>query len=101
MIGAKVEGVDFVVANTDAEAVHPEPHPGGGCTDNTITLKTDVILTGVMKRLINSNVTLQSDPGQTYTISGKNLYRPLFVKSGTVTIRNLKLNLLISSWAPM
>ena len=66
-------------------------HPGGGCIGNLIVLKTDVTLTGVMKRLIDSNLTLQSD-ATTRTISGNNTYRPLFVKSGTVTIRNLNLN---------
>ena len=66
-------------------------HPGGGCTNNTITLTTDVTVTGVMTRLIDSNVTLQSD-ATTRTISGGNSYRPLFVKSGTVTIKNLNLD---------
>ncbi len=65
-------------------------HPGGGCTNNTITLATDVTLTGVMKRLIDSNLTLQSDATRR-TLGGGNLYRPLFVKSGTVVIRNLNL----------
>lgn len=65
-------------------------HPGGGCTNNTITLATDVTLTRVMKRLIDSNLTLQSDATRR-TLSGDNLHRPLFVKSGTVVIRNLNL----------
>ncbi|MFZ1829627.1 MAG: hypothetical protein WAW42_12910, partial [Candidatus Competibacteraceae bacterium] len=59
--------------------------------DDTISLTTDVTLAGVMKRLIDSNVTLQSD-ATPRTISGNDLYRPLFVKSGTVTIRNLTLS---------
>lgn len=64
--------------------------------DDTITLKTDVTLTGVMKRLINSNITLQSD-STIRTIYGctdpsnDTCYRPLFVKSGTVLIKNLNL----------
>lgn len=58
---------------------------------DTITLKTDMTVTGVMKRLINSNVTLQSDD-TVRTISGGNTYRPLFIKSGTVNIRNINLN---------
>ncbi len=65
--------------------------------DDIITLKTNVNIVGVMKNLIDSNVTLQGDPlpvvpGTIYTINGNNLYRPLFVKSGTVTIKDLNLN---------
>ena len=66
-------------------------HPGGGCAGNLITLTTDVTLGGVMKRFIDSDVTLQSD-ATTRTIDGVGLYRPLFVKSGTVTITNLNLS---------
>lgn len=76
-------------ANTDVVAA--SGHPGGGCTNNTITLTTNVTLTGVMKRLIDSNLTLSSD-NTTRTISGNSLYRPLFIKSGTVTIKNLNLS---------
>ncbi|CAK0758166.1 exported hypothetical protein [Gammaproteobacteria bacterium] len=76
-------------ANTDVVATNG--HPGGGCTNNTITLMSDVTITGVMKRLIDSNLTLQSDTGKTYTISGNSTYRPLFIKSGTVTLKNLTL----------
>ena len=76
---------------TPPSTPYPSGHPGGGCTNNTITLTTDVTVTGVMKRLIDSNVTLQSDT-TTRTISGGNSYRPLFVKSGTVTINNLNLD---------
>ena len=71
-------------------APYPSGHPGGGCTGNLITLKTDVTLTGVMKRFIDSSITLQGD-ATPRTISGGNSYRPLFIKSGTVTIRNLTL----------
>jgi hypothetical protein len=59
--------------------------------DDTITLTTDVTIQGVMKNLINSNITLQSD-GTTHTISGGGSYRPLFIKSGTVTIKDLNLS---------
>lgn len=69
---------------------YPNGHPGGGCNNNTITLTTDVTVTGVMKRLIDSNVTLTSD-ATCRTISGNNAYRPLFVKSGTVTLQKLNL----------
>ncbi|BAP54825.1 hypothetical protein THII_0528 [Thioploca ingrica] len=58
---------------------------------DTITLKTDMTVTGVMKRLINSDVTLQSDD-TVRTISGGNTHRPLFIKSGHVNIQNLNLN---------
>ncbi|CAK0773081.1 exported hypothetical protein [Gammaproteobacteria bacterium] len=58
---------------------------------NTITLTTDVTITGVMKRLINSDITLQSD-GTTRIISGGGAFRPLFIKSGPVTIKNLNLS---------
>jgi RimJ/RimL family protein N-acetyltransferase len=58
---------------------------------DTITLKTDMTVTGVMKRLIDSDITLQSD-GIVRTISGGNAYRPLFVKSGNVNIQDLNLN---------
>ena len=60
-------------------------HTGGGCTNNTITLATDVSLTGVMQRLIDSDMTLD---GQSHTIDGGG-FRPLFVKSGAVTIKNM------------
>jgi len=69
---------------------YPSGHPGGGCTGDTITLTTDVTVTGVMKRLIDSSLTLQSD-GAIRTLSGGDTYRPLFVKSGTVTVKNLNL----------
>ena len=75
---------------TTPNAPYPSGHPGGGCLGNLITLKTNVTLQAVMKRLIDSDVTLQSD-ATIRTISGGNLYRPLFVKSGTVTIKSLTL----------
>ncbi len=57
---------------------------------DTITLKTDVNVNGAMKTLINSDITLQSDSTKR-TISGNNQFRPLFVKSGNITIKNLTL----------
>ncbi|HPY42245.1 MAG TPA: hypothetical protein PLM98_17090, partial [Thiolinea sp.] len=57
---------------------------------DTITLKTDVVVQGVMKSLIDSDLTLQND-GSPRSISGSNTYRPLFIKSGTVKIKNLTL----------
>lgn len=80
----------IVTANNGATPSTPysSGHPGDGCNGNTITLATDVTVTGVMKRLIDSNLTLN---GQNHTISGNDQYRPLFVKSGTVKIQNLTL----------
>jgi len=56
--------------------------------DDSITLKTDVKITGVMKRLLDSNITLQSDATQR-VIDGDNKFRPLFIKSGNVIIKNI------------
>ncbi len=82
--------LSWAINTANTNVVAASGHPGGGCPNNTITLTTDVTLTGVMKRLIDSNVTLQSDNSSTpRTISGNNRYRPLFVKSGSVTITNL------------
>lgn len=55
---------------------------------DTIELNTDVTITGVMKRLIDSDTTLQSDAIRR-TIDGNNQYRPLFIKSGQVNIQDL------------
>ncbi len=80
----------IMTANNGAtpSTYYPSPHPGGGCTNNTITLTTDVTLTGVMLRLIDSDMTLD---GKGHTIDGGG-FRPLFVKSGTVAIKNMSLN---------
>ncbi|MGJ8662277.1 MAG: choice-of-anchor D domain-containing protein [Marinicella sp.] len=59
--------------------------------DDVIELNTDVTITGVMKRLIDSNTTLQSDATRR-TIDGNNQFRPLFIKSGQVTIQDLDIN---------
>ncbi len=74
-------------ANTLSRAIFLANSSG---TDDSITLMNDVTMTGVMKRLINSNITLQSDATRR-TISGNNQFRPLFIKSGNVTIQNLDL----------
>ena len=55
--------------------------------DDIITLATDVTMTGVMKRLIDSNMTIQSN-GTRRTISGNDQFRPLFIKSGQVVLQN-------------
>ncbi|WP_395374843.1 hypothetical protein [Marinicella sp. W31] len=59
--------------------------------NDTIVLSTDVLVSGVMKRLIDSDVTITSDQTRR-TIDGNNLNRPLFIKSGTVTISNVKIS---------
>ncbi|MGX9727478.1 MAG: hypothetical protein ACTFAK_09215 [Candidatus Electronema sp. VV] len=74
-------------ANTLSWAVRQaNTNPGA----DTITLTTNVTVTGVMKRVLDSTLTIQSDATRR-TISGNNVVRPLFVKSGTVTIKNLDL----------
>jgi hypothetical protein len=55
---------------------------------DVIELQTNVSINGVMKRLIDSDLTLQSDQ-QNRIIDGNNAHRPLFIKSGQVTIQNL------------
>ncbi|MEX6776932.1 hypothetical protein [Limnospira fusiformis] len=62
----------------------------------TIVLETNVTIEGVMKRLINSDITITGDDPdtpeiETATISGGDKFRPLFVKSGTVNLNNLTL----------
>jgi len=54
--------------------------------DDTITLTTDVTIQNVMTNLINSNVEIE---GNSHTVSGNSQFRPFFVLSGTVTLRNL------------
>jgi len=58
---------------------------------DTITLGTDVNITGVMKTLIDSDITIQSD-GISRTISGDDKYRPLFIKSGQVIIKDMTIS---------
>jgi len=57
---------------------------------DTITLTTDVTINGVMKTLINSDITIQSDSTHRTVTSTKG--RPFFVKSGTVTFQNLTIS---------
>ncbi|MEG5257873.1 DUF4347 domain-containing protein, partial [Microcoleus sp. A2-D3] len=54
--------------------------------NDTITLNTNVTVTGVMLTLINSNIDFI---GNNNNISGGNAFRPLFVKQGTVNFSNL------------
>jgi len=59
-------------------------------TTDTIIIKTDIVVTGVMKPLIDSNIILKNDNTER-SISGEGHYRPLFIKSGNVVIKNLTL----------
>ncbi|MEM6432577.1 MAG: hypothetical protein AAF773_01775, partial [Cyanobacteria bacterium P01_D01_bin.115] len=78
-------------ANTDGETLNSGNASG---TDDTITLQTNVQIDGVMLTLLNSNIEII---GNGFTIDGDSStdadtdgdFRPLFVKSGTVTISNL------------
>ena len=54
--------------------------------DDTITLTTDVTVQSVMTNLINSNVEIE---GNGHTVSGNSQFRPFFILSGTVTLRDL------------
>ncbi|WP_228056491.1 DUF4347 domain-containing protein, partial [Microcoleus sp. LEGE 07076] len=53
---------------------------------DTITLNTNVIVTAVMKNLIDSDI---SFIGNNNSVSGGNAFRPFFVKSGTVNFSNM------------
>jgi hypothetical protein len=56
--------------------------------NDIITLNTNVVINNVMKRIIDSNITIQSDNIRR-TIDGGNSHIPLFIKSGNVIIQNL------------
>jgi methionine-rich copper-binding protein CopC len=75
-----------LVANTLSWAILQANTAAGA---DTITLTTNVTMTGVMQRLINSDVTIQSDATPRTVACANNPYRPFFVKSGTVTLKNL------------
>lgn len=77
---------DASVAGTLSHAIRAANVNSGA---DIIELQTDVIVTGVMKNLINSDLSLQSAAGSTHSISGNDQFRPLFIKSGIVTIKNL------------
>lgn len=53
---------------------------------DTISLQTDIIQTGISFALIDSDVTIE---GNNYSLSGADEFRPLFIKSGTVVLKNL------------
>ncbi|MEL7331986.1 MAG: calcium-binding protein [Cyanobacteria bacterium J06560_2] len=62
--------------------------------DDSITLTTDVTLSGEMNQLIDSNITIDGGDGSNdsdskYYINGGRTHRPLFIRSGTVEINNV------------
>lgn len=90
--GIKPNTLSWAIQTANNGSVALGSHPGGGCIDNVITLKTDVRLNRVMLRFINSDITIQSqitDPPTLHFISGDAQFRPLFVKSGQVLIKNI------------
>ncbi|MEO1208493.1 MAG: Calx-beta domain-containing protein [Cyanobacteria bacterium J06638_20] len=77
------------IENTLSWAIR-QANQGGDDTD-TITLQTDVTLTGVMQALIDSNINII---GNGNTVDGDDNdddegFRPFFVRSGTVTLSDL------------
>ncbi|MFK8012772.1 MAG: hypothetical protein AB8B80_12065, partial [Marinicellaceae bacterium] len=81
---------DDGIGNTVGSLSHAISQANNTPEDDTIILTTDVTISGVMKRLINSNINIQSDSTRR-TINGNNFYRPLFIKSGVVTVQNLNI----------
>lgn len=77
-----------LIANTLSWAILQANTTAGA---DTIELNTDVAITGVMKRLIDSDTSLQSDATRR-TIDGNSQFRPLFVKSGQVTIQDVDID---------
>ena len=71
------------VAGTSSKAIFDANAAAG---DDTITLNTNVTVTGVMQTLVNSNIDFI---GNNFSVSGGNSFRPFFVKSGTVNFTNL------------
>ncbi len=82
---ANDDGTGLVAGTLSKAILDANMNPGA----DTITLSSNVLLTGVMKRLIDSDVTLQSDD-VVRIITGAQAYRPLFVKSGNVEIRDIE-----------
>ncbi|MFC3194160.1 hypothetical protein ACFODZ_07895 [Marinicella sediminis] len=80
------DGTGLVAGTLSKAILDANSNPG----HDTIILNTNVGFSGVMKRLIDSDVTLQSDQ-MVRTISGLNAFRPLFVKSGNVQIKDITL----------
>jgi len=54
--------------------------------DDIIDIQTDMTVTAPMHALVDSNIEIQ---GNGFTLSGGRLHRPLFIKSGSVSISDL------------
>jgi hypothetical protein len=71
------------VAGTLSKAIFDANAAAG---DDTITLNTNVTVTGVMQTIVNSNIDFI---GNNFSVSGGESFRPFFVKSGSVNFTNL------------
>jgi len=70
----------------------PNGQPGrenGSAGPDIIDFQSDITITAPMLALIDSDITIQ---GNGYTLSGGKLHRPLFIKSGTVSISGLTIS---------
>ena len=105
-----VTGLLFIFASAIVQAgsieVNVSNDPGDGSTPGTlswaldqanndpgqatITLSTDVLLIGPMQVMIDSDVAIQSDATRR-SIDGNESHRPLFIRSGTVSLESLNL----------
>jgi hypothetical protein len=80
------DGTGLVSGTLSAAILAANLNPG----PDEIILTTDLQFTGVMKRLIDSDVTISGE-GVRKIIDGNNQFRPLFIKSGQVMINNIEL----------
>ncbi|MGJ8663755.1 MAG: choice-of-anchor D domain-containing protein [Marinicella sp.] len=80
------DGTGLMLGSLSAAILSANENPGS----DVIRLNTDVKVTGVMKRLVDSDVNIESDSIRR-TIDGDNRFRPLFIKSGLVTISRLNI----------
>ncbi|CAK0779330.1 hypothetical protein CCP4SC76_6840002 [Gammaproteobacteria bacterium] len=55
--GNTANTLSWAIKTANTDVVASSGHPGNGCLNNTITLKTNVTVTGVLKRLIDSSLT--------------------------------------------
>ena len=78
---------DASVSNTLSWAIEQANASGDPAT---IILGTDVTLTGPMRVFIDSDLEIRSDETRR-SISGNQLYRPLFVRAGQVMLRDFDL----------
>ena len=89
------QSTDDGTGNTAGTLSNAILQANGNSEADTIVLQTGVTVNGVMTRLIDSDITLTGDDPstpaivETQTISGGSTYRPLFIRSGTVTLQDL------------